>query len=336
MAWKNPWFDPAKAHHAPDGFKNPEPETRQKGDFQRWRKERKAAELPKPPVRGYAQFIEEWWQPADLSGTEDTVWWLGHACLLLRLNNRYWLIDPALSRYASPLRFYGPERKTPAALDIASLPHLDGVLISHNHYDHLDTPTIDAILKRFPDVHFTVPLGLKTWFAKKGARRVRELDWWESEQQEGVTIVAVPARHWSARTLFDRNRSLWCGWVIQTEALNFWFSGDSGYSDNLLEISARLGPFNLAALPVGAYAPEWFMHSQHMDPSQAVSLYQAMGEPVSIPIHWGVFELADESLDAPPEMLLNALQSAGLREDRFSPWKIGARGALNAIYQEKS
>lgn len=130
------------------------------------------------------------------------------------------------------------------------------------------------------------------------------------------------------RTPWDRNRSLWCGWVIKAGLLNLWFSGDSGYSDNLLDIAHRLGPFNLAALPVGAYAPEWFMRSHHMTPDQAVSLHQAIGQPVTMPIHWGVFELADESLDEPPQALERAMQAAGLDGSRFQAWKIGGKNHL--------
>nr|WP_154324869.1 MBL fold metallo-hydrolase [Pantoea sp. 201603H] len=333
MAWKNQWYDPTKLHHTPEGFRNPEADLRRQGDLQRWRKERKAQGLPHPPMAGYDGFISQWWQPADVSGHDDAVWWLGHACLMLRISNRYMLIDPALSKRASPLRFYGPKRKTPAPLAIDALPALDIVLVSHNHYDHLDKPTIKKILQRFPDVLFIVPLGLQSWFHRLGARHVKQLDWWESYQSDSVTIHAVPARHWSMRSLKDRNRSLWCGWTICSEKLRFWFTGDSGYSENLLDIHQRLGPFNLAALPVGAYAPKWFMQGQHMDPEQAVSLHRALGSPLSIPIHWGVFELADESLDAPPQELSRAMRAAGLDERRFNAWRIGERMLLNNIYQ---
>ncbi|MEJ4044469.1 MBL fold metallo-hydrolase [Erwinia sp. SLM-02] len=334
MAWKNPWYDPALSHHTPDGFCNPEPELRQAGDLQRWRRERKEQGLPKPPAQGYAQFTRQWWQPADLSGDADAVWWLGHACLLLRLDGRYTLIDPALSSRASPLPFAGPQRKTPPALMIEDLPGLDTVLISHNHYDHLDRPTIKKILRRFPQVRFVVPLGLATWFQRLGAVNVEELDWWQSARAGELTFSAVPARHWSMRTLRDRNRSLWCGWVVKHPRFNFWFSGDSGYSDNLLEIPRRLGPFDLAALPIGAYAPKWFMRGQHMDPDQAVSLHKAMGQPHTVAIHWGVFELADESLDEPPRVLRQAMGRGGLDSDRFQAWRIGARVLLNNICQD--
>ncbi|MFD1803346.1 MBL fold metallo-hydrolase [Mixta tenebrionis] len=336
MKWKNPWYDASLPHHTPEGFRNLEADLRQPGDLQRWRNERKAQGLPLPPAQGYDAFTQRWWQPADLSGDRDAVWWLGHAALMLRLDGRYGLIDPALSARASPLRFYGPQRKTPAPLAIADLPALDWVLISHNHYDHLDKPTIRAILRRFPQVQFIVPLGLEPWFRRIGARQVVQLDWWQQTQRHGITFHAVPARHWSMRTLTDRNRSLWCGWTISGASLNFWFSGDSGYSDNLLQIAQRLGPFTLAALPIGAYAPRWFMRGQHMDPQQSVALHQAIGAPVTIPLHWGVFELADEALDQPLIELEQAMETAGLDKQRFRPWKIGENVSLNLINQEKS
>lgn len=336
MAWRNPWYDPDKPHHTPAGFRNPEEELRARGELKRWRKERKAAGLPFPPAQGYAHFTREWWQEADLAGSDDAVWWLGHASLLLRTAGQYSLIDPVLSARVSPVSFLGPERKTPSPLALSQLASLSCVLISHSHYDHLDRPTIKKILRRFPDVLFVVPLGLAPWFRKVGARNVVQLDWWETTQAAGLNIHAVPARHWSMRTPFDRNRTLWCGWVIKTDKLSFWFTGDSGYSENLLEIPRRLGPFNLAALPVGAYAPEWFMRGQHMNPAAAVSLHKFLGEPISIPVHWGVFELADESLDEPPRILMETMRAAGMDERRFCAWRIGEKRSLNNLDQDKS
>lgn len=334
MAWRNPWYDASKPHHAPDGFRNPEGDQRQPGDLQRWRKARKAQGLPRPPQEGYSAFIERWWQQADLSGADDRIWWLGHAALLLRLNQRYILIDPALSRRASPFAFVGPERKTPAPLQINALPRLDYVLISHNHYDHLDKPTVRRIVRHFPTATFIVPLGLESWCRRNGVRHIKQLDWWQHTQEEGIAIDAVPARHWSMRTLHDRNRSLWCGWVIRTDRVRFWFAGDSGYSESLLDVAARLGPFNLAALPVGAYAPEWFMRAQHMDPTQAVALWEAIGQPLTLPMHWGGFELADESIDEPPRELLRIMGAAEYKGDRFLPWRIGESRSLVNIGQD--
>lgn len=328
MPWKNPWFNPLQPHHLPDGFRNLHALQRQPGDVKRWREERKAQGLPHPPVGGYPAFVERWWQKAQISGDDDRVWWLGHASLLLRLQGQYLLTDPVFSRRASPLSFAGPLRKTPVSLGINELPQLDAVLISHNHYDHLDSATVRQIARRFPDAHFFVPLGLKGWFTRRGIRHVTELDWWQALTWQGMAITAVPAQHWSMRSLWDRNRSLWCGWVIETARLRFWFSGDTGFASDLAEIALRLGPLDAAAIPIGAYAPRWFMGAHHMDPQQAVTLWQQIGRPVTIPIHWGVFELADESLELPPQELLAALSAAGEKAEGFTPFIIGQSAPL--------
>ncbi|WP_279023513.1 MBL fold metallo-hydrolase [Gibbsiella quercinecans] len=325
MKITNRYYNASKAHHTPQGFRNLEPTQRQEGDLQRWRAERKKLGLPKPPQMGYQQFTQRWWQQANLQGSNDSVWWLGHASVLMRLGGRYVLIDPVLSQRASPLSFYGPKRKTPSPLAVRDLPAVDVLLISHNHYDHLDRRTIRQLARRFPQATCVVPLGLKRWFRRYRFQRVEELDWWDSLALGDLTVHAVPARHWSMRTLWDRNRSLWCGWVIHHPALRFYFSGDSGYSERLAEIGTRLGPFDLAALPIGAYAPRWFMQTQHMDPQQSVQLYQQLNAPRAFPIHWGVFELADESLDEPPQQLHQALSSAGITPHGFQPLKIGER-----------
>jgi L-ascorbate metabolism protein UlaG (beta-lactamase superfamily) len=328
MPWKNPWFDPQRPHHLPDGFRNLQPLTRQPGDVKRWRKERKEQGLPHPPSGGYRAFNERWWQKASVTGSDDRIWWLGHASLLLRLQGLYLLTDPVFSRRASPLSFMGPLRKTPVSLSISELPRLDAVFISHNHYDHLDSATVRQISRRFPEVHFFVPLGLKRWFTRRGVRHVTELDWWQALTWNGLVITAVPAQHWSMRSFWDRNRSLWCGWIIEAPALRFWFSGDTGYTSDLAEIALRLGPLDAAAIPIGAYSPRWFMGSHHMDPEQAVKLWQQIGRPKTIPIHWGVFELADESLDMPPEELLAALETTGEQGGGFVPFSIGQSSAL--------
>ena len=323
MAWRNPWFNPAQPHHSPEGFRNLSPVGHQPGDVERWQKERKAQGLPHPPQGGYDAFLQQWWQRAEIRGEEDGMWWLGHASLLLRINGLYILTDPVFSRRASPLKFYGPLRKTPLALAPSELPALDAIFISHNHYDHLDRTTVRQLHRRFPQVQFFVPLGLGRWFARLGIKKVTELDWWQSVSWQGLTVTCVPAQHWSMRTLWDRDRTLWCGWVAQSSALRFWFSGDTGYMPELLQIPERLGPLDAAAIPIGAYAPRWFMWPHHMDPENAVRLWQQLGRPLSVPIHWGVFELTDESLDAPPRELLAELEKQQEKSETFSPLKIG-------------
>lgn len=323
MAWKNPWYDPALSHHTPDGFCNPTAVAHQPGDVKRWRQERKAAGLPRPPLAGYDAFTEAWWQKAEIAAGDDGLWWLGHASVLLRMQGKYLLTDPVFSRRASPLRFAGPQRRTPPALTIDDLPALDVILISHNHYDHLDRWTIRALLRRFPEVKLFVPLGLGDTLRRFGVRFVTELDWWQQASLDDLHLTAVPAQHWSMRTPWDRNRSLWCGWVVESRASRFWFAGDTGYSTTLLQIPQRLGEIDAIALPVGAYAPRWFMSINHMDPQSAVSLWQQLGSPLAFPIHWGVFELADESLDEPVQELRRALSEAGEENDNFRILKIG-------------
>ncbi|WP_043693514.1 MBL fold metallo-hydrolase [Luteibacter sp. 9133] len=328
MAWTNPFHDPSKPHHTAEGFRNLEPETRPPDGLRRWRRERKEQGLPKPPEGGYESFSRRWWQGADVSGDADAAWWLGHATVLVRKAGLTVLTDPVLSRRASPLSFLGPARRTVAPVDVASLPAIDVVVISHNHYDHLDKATVHALSRRFPDAVFLVPLGLKRWFDRQRIGNVRELDWWATTDVRGATFTFVPARHWSARTLWDRNRSLWGGWVMAHEGFRFWFAGDTGYSDKLAEIGRRTGPIDLAAIPIGAYAPRWFMHGQHVDPAQAVQLHREIGVRRSIAIHWGVFELADDPLDEPPQLLGEALTQSGLSADDFMLLPIGGRTSL--------
>lgn len=324
MAWKNPWYNPSLRHHTPDGFRNTAAVGHQPGDVQRWRKERKAAGLPKPPLQGYQHFIRQWCQPVELNQPHaNGVWWLGHASLLLQMDGCTVLTDPVFSTRASPLPFLGPARKTPAVISVGSLPHIDALAISHNHYDHLDSTTLRKIVRRFPEITLFVPLGLGAWCRRRGAKNIVELDWWQSFTLQGVTFTAVPAQHWSMRTPWNRNRSLWCGWVFEGRRKRFWFSGDTGYTPELLTIAQRLGRIDVAAIPIGACAPEWFMAIHHMDPRTAVTLWQQLGMPLAFPVHWGVFELGDESLDEPVHALTQALNNVAPVNDTFRILKIG-------------
>lgn len=256
--------------------------------------------------------------PADFAAPGDRrSWWLGHATVLLRFGALHLLTDPHLGRRASPLPFLGPKRHVPAPAAPGQLPSIDVVLISHNHYDHLDDWSIRALLRANPGLSCYAPLGLGPWLRRRGVRHVHELDWWQKHGHQDLEIHCVPAQHWSARGLFDRNRTLWCGWIVKAKGLNFYFSGDTGYTPRLQEISSRLGAPDLAALPIGAYAPRWFMRPQHVDPPEAVQLHRELGVRRSLAIHWGTFELADDSLDEPVELLERALVQDGLGTDDF-------------------
>ena len=312
------------SHHTEKGFQNPDPAVRIAGDFWRWQRERRQSGAPHAPAAGYDAFAAQWTQRPDFDVADDgrpRVWWLGHACVLLRLNVLWLLTDPVLSYRASPLSFAGPARKVGCVVDVASLPAIDAVMISHNHYDHLDRETVKALAqrsKRQPQAtRFLVPLGLAAKLRGWGCADVHELDWWQRVEHRGLGFDCVPAQHWSARGLRDRNRTLWCGWTARSADFGFYFAGDTGYWPGLAEIATHTGAIDLAALPIGAYAPRWFMQGQHIDPEQALQLHRELGIKHSLAIHWGSFELADDALDEPPQKLRAALAVAGLSEADF-------------------
>ena len=325
MSKANPYFDPAKKHHTPTGFRNLEhDQIHSSEDVKRWRKERKENGLPKPPALGYQGVIDQWWQQADFSFCDDAVWWLGHATMLYQFGSVRILTDPVFSKRASPVSFYGPARRTPASVSVEHLPPIDVVVISHNHYDHLDLPSIRRLVKHSPQARFLVPLGLKRLVEKQGARQVDELDWWDDQTISGITFTCVPAHHWSVRSLWDQNQTLWCGWMMRVNHKNYYFPGDSAYSYTLKEIAERLGSVEVAALPIGAYAPRWMMKNSHMDPQGAARLHNDLGCQRSFAMHWGAFELSDEALDEPLTELSGALLEQNISPDDFQVIKIGA------------
>lgn len=237
--------------------------------------------------------------------------------MLLRLGTLHLITDPHLTGRASPFSFAGPRRHVPIPAPVGRLPRVDVALISHNHYDHLDDGSIRALLRANPALVCYVPLGLGPWLRRRGAQHVHELDWWQKHGHEELEIHCVPAQHWSARSLFDRNRTLWCGWMVKIRGLSFYFSGDTGYSPRLQEISHRLGAPDLAALPIGAYLPRWFMGPQHVDPPESVRLHRELRVRHSLAIHWGTFELADDSLDQPERELRQAMAASDLGPEDF-------------------
>jgi N-acyl-phosphatidylethanolamine-hydrolysing phospholipase D len=246
---------------------------------------------------------------------EATVTWVGHATLLVQLDGVNVLTDPHWSRRASPVSFGGPRRLTPPGLRFEDLPPIHVVVISHDHYDHLDRETV----KRLAATHhprFLVPLGLKSWFAELGITDVDELDWWDEQKVQGLTFACVPARHFSGRTPWDRNRRLWSGWAVIGRERRLYFAGDTGYWGGLKEIGARLGPFDLAAIPIGAYLPPVIMKASHTTPEEALAAFSDVRGRVFVPIHWGTFDLADEPPGDPPRRLLSEARRLQLGNDR--------------------
>jgi L-ascorbate metabolism protein UlaG (beta-lactamase superfamily) len=241
---------------------------------------------------------------------------LGHASLLWRLPGLAVLTDPIFSRRASPFSWIGPARVRPAAFGAAGLPPVDAVLVSHNHYDHLDLPTLRSLAARGVSMAIA-PLGNGRVLRAAGFERVIELDWWESVDLAGGRVTLTPAQHWSSRSPFDRNRALWGGFRMEAGGRSAFFPGDTGYGPHFKAIRERLGPVDLAALPIGAYEPRWFMASMHMDPHDAVQAHLDLGARASAAMHWGTFRLTDESIEAPLRGLEAARAEAGLAPETF-------------------
>jgi L-ascorbate metabolism protein UlaG (beta-lactamase superfamily) len=285
-----------------------------KGGFWRWKWEQLRDGVPRNPEGGY-----RFETAAPQLAANPSVTWVGHATVLLRVGGLSVLTDPQFSERASPVRFAGPRRVVPPVPALSELPHIDAVVVSHNHYDHLDLASVRKLAAQpGGSPRFFVPLGLKEWFERRGIRDVTEMDWWQSQRLGGLTIDLVPVQHWSKRTLSDTNQSLWGGWVLRHPELAFFFAGDSGYSQDFRDIRAKFGGFDLAAIPIGAYAPRWFMQIMHLDPAEAVQVHKDINARRSLAIHWGTFaHLTDEILYEPPQRLAEERKKAGLTEDDF-------------------
>ncbi len=235
--------------------------------------------------------------------------WLGHASFLVQLDGASLLIDPVFSdRIGGLIR-----RNVPAPLSARELPHIDATLVTHNHYDHLDTPSVRAV-------------GARTLSGLGMSRLVRceELDWWQSAQvTDRVRATFVPSQHWSRRGLSDTNRALWGGFVVEGPSGRIYHSGDTAYFEGFAEIGRRFPGLDAALLPIGAYDPPWFMEKQHMNPEQAVQAFADLGARRLVAMHWGTFKLTDEPLDEPPRRLRAEWQRRGLREQALRVPAIG-------------
>ncbi|KAG2486110.1 hypothetical protein HYH03_015205 [Edaphochlamys debaryana] len=376
------------------------------GDIMKWRKEQKASGVepmrptlmgkPKPSAAelraAFPLAPVDWGALAAPPSDAIQAVWVGHATVLVQMGGATFLTDPVFSERCSPTQLYGPKRVAPPALTAADplLTRLDFVLLSHNHYDHLDTDSVRALNKRFGQaLTWYVPLGVGRWFASEGVKSVREMDWWESAEHPlqgggSVTVTMTPAQHWSARGILDRFQTLWGGFVVTApapppapsnlttssssgpsptspasapasstpsppdasagpatpaapaaagpkggaEPLRFYFVGDTGYGPFFPEIGKRLGPFDLAAIPIGAYEPRWFMKPQHVNAEEGLQIAQEVGARVSIGIHTATWVLTDEPLDEPPARLEAAVRAAGLPPTSFVTLQHGAMAVV--------
>ena len=316
----------ALSHHAPNGrFRNPWAldESRFTG-LLKWRWNRLRHPLPRDDGARSLRRVAPAVRSPRASPHEIAVTWVGHSTLLVQLGSLNILTDPIWSDRASPWASLGPRRLVPPALPMDALPPIDVVLLSHNHYDHLDTATVRALVAKQPRAWWVVPLRLAAHVRSLGVRDVTELDWWDEHRMGDTTIACTPARHFSARTPFDRNRTLWCGFAVRTSAARFFYAGDTGLHPEFARIGERFGPFVISAIPIGAYEPRWFMHPVHMNPDDAVLAFRALHahhglspDAVMLGVHWGTFRLTDEPILDPPARTRDAWARAMLPADNL-------------------
>ena len=252
-----------------------------------------------------------------------SITFIGHVTFLIRLPGLTILTDPVFSPRCSPLAFLGPKRVRAPGLALADLPEIDVILLSHNHYDHMDLTSLRALRRRFPRAALVTTLGNAAYLAQKRLPGAVELDWWQTHTHGPLHITATPARHFSARSLNDGNQTLWAGFMLEHAGLKIYFAGDTGFTRFFTEINTRLGAPDLALLPIGAYEPRWFMRPVHMNPADAVEAFAALGAKQAIGMHFGTFQLTAEAIDAPVLALAEARAAAGLGEGDFIALDMG-------------
>jgi N-acyl-phosphatidylethanolamine-hydrolysing phospholipase D len=252
-----------------------------------------------------------------------TVTWVGHATMLVQMDHATFLTDPTWSDTASPVSFTGPKRFVAPGVALEDLPPIDFVVVSHNHYDHLDLGTLTALAARRPETRFFVPLENGTLLRENGIENVEELDWGESRDFAGVRVHCLPAQHWSRRGIADGQKALWSSWAVTGPERRFYFAGDTGYFEGFARIAQALGPFDLAALPIGAYEPVAMMQASHMDPEEAVQAAVDLRSRRAVAMHYGTFDLSDEPLDEPPRRFRDAAAGSDLGAEAAWVMKVG-------------
>lgn len=257
--------------------------------------------------------------PKPIDSSENIILtFVNHSTFLIQWNQLNILTDPIWSERCSPFSFVGPQRMRPPGILFEDLPHIDMVILSHNHYDHLDLPTLKKLSDNFSPL-FVVPLGVKDFLAQNGIKSILELDWWQ-EMNSGIKVKALPAQHFSGRGMFDRNKTLWSGYLLEHEGKKIYFAGDTGYGDIFKEIGRKEGPIDIALIPIGSYLPKWFMSSIHISPTEAVKIHKDVKSKQSIAMHFGTFPLGDDGQGKAEEDLILALDNMGVpQKDFFIP-----------------
>ncbi|WP_406850060.1 MBL fold metallo-hydrolase, partial [Chromobacterium phragmitis] len=336
LRWPLPRYrrDPSRVHHGETGYRNLYPFKQPRLiDLLRWNWERRRLKVEhrlqdirrvEPDVAALAA-----------NRGRPSYTWIGHASGLIQLAGMNLLLDPVWSQRASPMQWAGPKRLSPPAIALDDLPHIDAVMVTHNHYDHLDFLTLQRLVRQSGGSPlFVVPLGVGRTLACAGAPadRIVELDWWQRHRHGEVEMTLTPAQHWSKRWAWgDRNRALWGGFAAKGGGAQLWYPGDTGYHPELFaRIAEHLGKVDVALLPIGAYRPRWFLQAQHIDPAEAVEIYRILRPRRALAVHWGTFVLTDEPLHQPPLDLADALSRHGIAPADFSVPAIGETLWLDA------
>ena len=294
---------------------NDQPNLKSFGDFFKWSFTRKRPD----PIQ--IDSSDEWKEFTSLK--ENYVIWIGHSTFLINIEGITVLTDPVFSNRASPVKIAGPKRIIPPAMQISDLPKIDVVSVSHNHYDHLDIDSLRELAALNSETIFLVPKGDEKLLKKKGIRNTAEFLWWENIEIKNVKFTFTPTQHWSARGLSDRNKSLWGGWYMSFPNYKTFHAGDSGYSNDFRDTQTKLGQPDLSLIPIGAYAPRWFMKANHVNPEEALQVALDLGSKKNYAMHWGTFSLTDEDTLEPPKLLQEALSKKGLPPSFFEILKPG-------------
>jgi L-ascorbate metabolism protein UlaG (beta-lactamase superfamily) len=299
---------PFPAHFDGERFYNPgAPAARGLFDVLRWKLTSRADRSPR-----FISDVVPSTPPSRVEGSELRVTLINHSTVLLQHGGWNVLTDPIWSQRASPITWAGPHRRRAPGVRLDDLPRLDAVLLSHNHYDHLDLATLRWLTHhRAPT--FVAPTGVGQLLRSASVGPFHELDWGDTQTVGSVSVSSVPAFHFSARGLRDRNKTLWCGYTIQADRGVVYFAGDTGFGTHFGQIRDRFGAPRLALLPIGAYAPRWFMAPVHMAPDEAIRAHDILGAQTTIATHYGTFQLADDGLDQPPRVLAALAPPAAFR-----------------------
>ncbi|HMV76454.1 MAG TPA: MBL fold metallo-hydrolase [Leptospiraceae bacterium] len=312
-------------HHADKGFRNLSPDAQMRNllDVIRWQTENIFKKLPSrnPKDYSFTVYSNDGYE-LKKNREQFSATWVGHATVLIQIDGKNILTDPIWSERCSPVGFAGPKRYTAPGIDIDRLPKIDAVVISHNHYDHMDIPTLKVLDKKFSPVIYA-GLRNREFLKSEGLKNPVELDWWQSDESAGIKITFTPTQHFSGRGVLDHGETLWGSYVIEGKTKKAYFAGDTAYFSGFAEIGNKFPKIDLAILPIGAYEPRWFMKPVHMNPEESVKTFLDLKADNMLPMHYQTFVLTDEPLDEPLRLTKELFEKNGISLTRLADLKIG-------------